>query len=244
MSAQRSVRLERLSSSVWGLTIDRPDKRNALTEEMARQMIKMVGEVCADVSARALLIRGNGPVFCAGADLAELEEQREGNAASRYLRQSPLIELIRLLSTCDVPVVCAVQGGAVGGGMAIVAASTFGMAASTCRFGLPEVGLGIVPAALVPFIATRVGVHRAMNYALLGEALDAQEALQHGLVDVVVEASDLQERSELVLERLSSLDGETVRAGMRIRSTLIGASDGASKHAYGSLLDAVFNAAP
>jgi methylglutaconyl-CoA hydratase len=182
------------------VTLARPERRNAFDAALIAELADAFRDVG---DARAVLLEGEGPSFCAGADV---EWQRAAIDLSYDENVEDAMRLYRMLETvdsCPAPVVCCVQGFALGGGSGLVACADIAIAAPDAVFGFTEVRLGIVPAVISPFVLRKIG-EAARRYFVTGERFDATTALRIGLVSEVAE--NLRERAESVI-------GEVVAGG-------------------------------
>jgi methylglutaconyl-CoA hydratase len=163
------------------LTLDRPDKRNALSLELIERIRAAVVEVSRDVQRRVLIIRANGPSFCAGLDLKEAA--LTGGAERSAEALAKMYEAL-----CDSPLVtiAAAQGSAVGGGAGIVLACDLVVAANDLKLGFPEVHRGLVAALVTTLLRRQVNDRAARELVLLGQTLDAATAVSLGLANRVV----------------------------------------------------------
>jgi enoyl-CoA hydratase/carnithine racemase len=168
-------------NGVWTLTLNRPAQRNALSSTLAHELTSQVKR--AGEEARALLLTGHGPVFCAGADLKE----RAGLTGIQSRAHNRLLfDLCEAVARCPVPVVCALNGPALGGGLELALAADIRVADPTARFALPEVGLGIIPGAGgTERLGRVVGPAWARALLLTGRPVSADEAFGIGLVHEV-----------------------------------------------------------
>jgi methylglutaconyl-CoA hydratase len=175
------------------VTLARPERRNAFDAALIAELADAFRDVG---DARAVLVEGEGPSFCAGADV---EWQRAAIDLSYDENVEDAMRLYRMLETvdsCPAPVVCCVQGFALGGGSGLVACADVAIAAPDAVFGFTEVRLGIVPAVISPFVLRKIG-EAARRYFVTGERFDATTALRIGLVSEVAE--NLRERAESVI---------------------------------------------
>jgi methylglutaconyl-CoA hydratase len=195
---------------VLRVTLARPERRNAFDAEL----IAEVTEAFAAVGdARAVVLSGQGPSFCAGADV---EWQRSAIELSYDENVEDAMRLYRMLETidaCPAPVVCVVHGYALGGGSGLVACADVAIAWPDAVFGFTEVRLGIIPAVISPFVLPRIGA-AARRYFLTGERFDAETALRIGLVHEV--AVDAGTAAEEVVEALRAGGPDAVRAAKRL----------------------------
>jgi methylglutaconyl-CoA hydratase len=196
----RGLRIER-EGAVLRVTLAKPERRNAFDAELIREL----HEAFADVGdARVVVLSGDGPSFCAGADV---EWQRSAIDLSFDENVEDALRLYRMLETvdaCPAPLVARVQGHALGGGSGLVACADVVVAAPDASFGFTEVRLGIIPAVISPFVFARIGAGPARRLFLTGERFDAETALRIGLVHVVADRLD---------EEVERLVGEILRSG-------------------------------
>ena len=180
------------------ITINRPDKLNALNGAVIAELDRAIGEIARDPAVRGVVLTGAGAkAFVAGADIAEIAAQGPVDGKARALEGQ---RVFRRLERCGKPVVAAVNGFALGGGCELAMACHFRVAAEGARFGQPEVKLGIGPGYGGTVRLPRlVGRGRALELLLTGAMIDAQEAFRIGLVNRVVPADCLLPESEQLL---------------------------------------------
>jgi enoyl-CoA hydratase/carnithine racemase len=198
------LRSER-DGDVLRITIAKPERRNAFDAEL----IGALTDAFAGAGgARAVVLAGDGPSFCAGADV---EWQRSSIDLTYDENVQDALRLYRMMETidgCPAPVVARIQGYALGGGSGLAAAADIAVAAPDAVFGFSEVKLGIIPAVISPFVLPKIGAH-ARRYFLTGERFDAQAALRIGLVHEV--ADDLDGAVERIVGELLTSGPEAVR---------------------------------
>jgi enoyl-CoA hydratase/carnithine racemase len=204
-----SLRIER-DGPILRVTLARPERRNAFDAELIREL----HDAFADVGdAHAVVLAGDGPTFCAGADV---NWQRSSIDLSYEENVEDALRLYRMceqIDRCPAPVVARIQGYALGGGSGLVACSDIAVTAPDATFGFTEVKLGIVPAVISPFVLPKIGQH-ARRYFLTGERFDGQTALRIGLVHQV--ADDLDGAVERVVGDLLTSGPQAVRAAKRL----------------------------
>ncbi|GFG72522.1 enoyl-CoA hydratase [Mycolicibacter senuensis] len=197
------------------LTLVRPDRRNSLSPPMTEALISALTEAASDDTLRAVHIRGSGDDFCAGADWVAT------NAADRRPRTGDLVRriphaahrIIELVHTIQLPVVCSVQGWAVGLGCNLALAADFTIAASDAVFWEPFVARGFSPDSGATWLLPRlVGLARARRMLLLGEQVSGTSAEQWGLIHQAVAPTDVDTVADELLGRLT--DGPTVAIGL------------------------------
>ena len=179
---------ERRGDAVW-LTMNRPEVRNALAAELVQALRDGLHEAAADDSARAIVMAGAGPVFCAGADV---NQYRDAFDRSRVIEEGGrLYDLLDEMQNCPKPIIARVQRAAFGGAIGLVAAADLVVAAEGTRFSLSEARLGLVPAVIGPSVISAVGPRTAKALMLLAEPFGPEEARQYGLVQRVVAEGEL-----------------------------------------------------
>jgi enoyl-CoA hydratase len=187
------VRIERLEGGVAVVTIDRPEKRNALSAAVRAELIAALDALRDDDSVRVLVLTGAGErAFVAGADIAEFAERTplEQRAAMTGRR------VFDEIAAFPKPVLAMINGYALGGGCELALACDVRVAADTAKLGQPEINLGIIPGGGgTQRLPRLVGTGQAMRLILSGEIIDAAEALRIGLVDLVCPAPELRERT-------------------------------------------------
>lgn len=192
---------------VWRLILRRPEARNALTPAMVAgipdlldRLLDLPAEAC-----RLVVLEGDGPVFCAGADLAAMRASGQAGEAANREDAARFARLFRTVAAFPAPVISAVQGAAIGGGFGLVVASDFALAAADARFGTPEARLGLVPAVISPYVVRRLGPGRAGPLLLGGAVFTGAEAEARGIVHRAVPAEEFAVAlAEVVREHLES----------------------------------------
>lgn len=180
------------------ITLNRADKRNALSRVLIAALTEAFARARTDAAARSVILTGAGSVFCAGMDLAELSETIEKPAESTQIWDDALrlANLYDLIYTLPKPTIAAVNGAAVAGGAGLVTVCDLAVAVPEARFGYPEVRRGLVAAMVMPHLLRHVGERMARFLLLTGELIDAEEARRTGLVNAMVAREQLGERAQ------------------------------------------------
>jgi methylglutaconyl-CoA hydratase len=178
------------------ITINRPDKRNALSRALIASLTEAFERAKADSAARCVLFTGAGPAFCAGMDLTELSETIEAERAVIWDDALKLAKLFDLIYTLPKPTIAVVNGPAVAGGAGLVSVCDLAIAASTAVFGYPEVRRGLVAALIMPHLMRHVGERMARWLLLAGEMIDAAAAERCGLINAAVPADQLMTKAD------------------------------------------------
>ena len=206
---------------VLRVTLAKPERRNAFDAALIAELAAAFADVG---DARAVLLEGEGPAFCAGADV---EWQRAAIDLSYDENVEDALRLYRMLESidlCPAPVVCCVHGFALGGGSGLVACSDVAVAWPDATFGFTEVRLGIIPAVISPFVLPKIG-SAARRYFLTGEQFDADTAWRIGLVSEVSE--DAGERAESIVRDIVAGGPIAVREAKRLVGERPGGPDAA-----------------
>lgn len=182
--------LERLSDTTLWLTLNRPDVRNALSEEMVTQLHERLEAADGDPAVRVVVIRGEGTSFCAGGDFAVFK-QRKGVAQTRDYT-SKVFDMFYAIEACSKPVIASVHGFALAGGADICMAADLVVAADTAVFGTPEGRIGLSAGYADLRLPSIIGLHNAKLLLLTGRRVDAREAHRMGLVNVLCSAEELE----------------------------------------------------
>jgi methylglutaconyl-CoA hydratase len=179
------------------ITINRADKRNALSRALIAALADAFHRAREDAAARCVILTGAGPVFCAGMDLAELAESLDqpGQATPIWDDALNVAQLFDLIYTLPKPTIAAVNGPAVAGGAGLVTMCDLALAVPEARFGYPEVRRGLVAAIVMPHLLRHVGERMARYLLLTGDLIDAPEAHRTGLINAVVPGPQLVEHA-------------------------------------------------
>ena len=165
------------------ITLNRPEKRNALNEAMVAGIKRALRQGMGDDHVRAVVITGSGKDFCSGADLSALQKVASGSVAENVADARSLLELFLLIRKLPVPVVAAVQGRALAGGCGLATACDLVLATASARFGYPEVKIGFVPAIVMAILRRNVSEKRAFELITRGTEISADEAKMFGLIN-------------------------------------------------------------
>jgi methylglutaconyl-CoA hydratase len=222
------VLVETVEESVVRVTLNRPEKRNAMSVALMEQLREAVRAAAGDPRRRVLILRGNGPVFCAGLDLQEASIAAQAEPSARAL--AGVYEAICL---SPLVTIAAAQGAAMGGGVGLLAACDLVVAADDLRIGFPEVRRGLVAALVTALLRRQLPERVLRELVLLGQTIDATDAQRHGLVNRVVPSDRLMDEAECLAGQV--LQGAPV-AIARTKSLL---DDLAARHIASDLVHAL-----
>jgi methylglutaconyl-CoA hydratase len=192
---------------VW---LNRPGIHNAFNGVMIRELIAAFGAIAHDDGIRCVVLSGKGKSFCAGADLNWMREVIKYSFEQNLEESLQIAELHYQVYSLPKPTIARVNGTAIGGGTGFLSACDIVAASAEAKFGLSEVKMGLVPAAIAPYVMRRIGENNARQYFLTGERFDAQRACNIGLVNIVVPAEKLDEKVDEIARSLLSSGPEAL----------------------------------
>ena len=195
------------------LTLNRPDRRNALSATMIAELTEAAAALAADPAVRAVVLTGAGDSFCAGGDLGWMRAQMDADRATRIAGATALARMLRALNELPKPLIGRVNGQAYGGGVGMMAVCDVCVGVAGARFGLTETRLGLIPATISPYVIARMGEGPARRVFMSARLFDAGEAQTLGLLARVIapEALDAAVEAE-VAPYLSVAPGAAARA--------------------------------
>ena len=208
--------LRSASAGVARLVLNRPEKRNALNDELLDELKTALREADADVETRVISLAGAGPDFCAGADLAALRGISERSVLENLADVDRLAELFLLIRGLRKPVVAAVRGRALAGGCGLATACDLVVAAESASFAYTEVRIGFVPAMVTAILRRNVSEKRAFELIARGDALGAAEAERIGLVNRVFPDDEFDASVESYLGEMAERSGSAVQLCKRL----------------------------
>ena len=197
------------------VTLNRPEKRNALTPELQEELIAAL-EGAAAVGARVVVLAGEGEAFCAGLDLGVLREMAGMSAEQHRIEAARVARMFRAVWECDLPTIAVVQGPAIAGGTGLATMCDFTIAAPEAKFGYTEVRIGFVPALVSAYLVLQVGDKVARELLLTARIFDGEEARRMGLVTEIVARDGLRARAAELATELMRNSPEGMRATKRL----------------------------
>lgn len=191
-----------IADGIATITLNRPDKRNAFNGEFIQELSRALQALSADKKVRVLIINGNGPQFCAGADIAWMQKMAAASEDVNYTDAQMLADLLYQLYLFPKPTIVLAHGKTLGGGLGILSACDIAIAARDANFGFPEVKIGLAASSISPYVIRAMGERAAHYYFLTGESFDAEEARRIGLVHQITENNTLLEVGMTLGKRL------------------------------------------
>lgn len=219
------TRLRRVADgAVVRVHLARPEVRNAFDDVLIAELTRVFADLPADGAARVAVLSGDGPSFCAGADVNWMRRAGSFTRAENEEDAGRMARMLRAIDACPLPVIALAHGAAIGGGVGLVAAADIAIAAEGTVFSLAEVKLGILPSVISPYVLRAIGARYARDLFLTGDRFDAREAFRIGLVHAVVPASELEAAGAKKAASLLSSGPEAVGAAKRLIEQVSGLS--------------------
>src|SRR5215203_5173203 len=197
-------------SGIATITLNRPEKRNALNDALINSVKDALRRADADETLRAIVIKGAGKDFCSGADLSALQKIAESDVLENLRDAETLLELLALIRKIKIPVIAAVHGRALAGGCGLATACDIVLAAESTRFGYPEVKIGFVPAMVMAILRRNVSEKRAFELVTRGAEISAAEAERAGLVNHVYSDETFAADVEAYVKRFAALSKQAI----------------------------------
>jgi methylglutaconyl-CoA hydratase len=202
-------------NGVRRITLNRPERRNAMTPEMQAELIAAMGEAAAS-DCRVVVFAGAGEAFCAGLDLSALQGMNDKSAAEHTADAEQVARLFRTLYELPKPTIAVVHGAAIAGGTGLATMCDFTLAVPGAKFGYTEVRIGFVPAVVSAFLVLQIGEKQARDLLLTGRLFTSEEALRLNLVNELVEAERLEARLLELVGVLKANSPEALAATKRL----------------------------
>jgi methylglutaconyl-CoA hydratase len=200
---------------VLTITLNRPDRRNAMTPEMQSELIAAL-EAVASGSCRVVVLKGAGDAFCSGLDLSALQSMSSRSAADHRADAERIARLLRTLYELPKPTIATVHGPAIAGGTGLATICDFTIAVPAAKFGYTEARIGFVPALVSAFLALQIGDKRSRDLLLTARIFDAEEAHRLGLVNEIVAPEALEDRVRALAIELAANSPESLAATKRL----------------------------
>jgi len=199
------------AEAVTTITLSVPERRNAIGPQMMNELLWALADAADHPETRVVVLTGAGKAFCAGGDFAAIT----GGEASALPPKGDYADLLLAMMRYEKPIVARVNGHAMGGGLGLVAASTFAVASEKAQLGTPEVDVGLFPMMIMAVLAKHVPRRRLLEMMLFGEKLSAEAAKAEGLVNRVASDDTLDAAVGEVVARLLEKSPATLRLGLR-----------------------------
>jgi enoyl-CoA hydratase/carnithine racemase len=200
-----------LTGPVARITLNFPERRNAIGPRMVGELLDALEAAKSSAACRVVLLEGEGKSFCGGADLAQMSS----GDADPFVSKGDYADLLAAMWRFEKPIVCKVQGHAMGGGLGLVAASHFAIAAADAQLGTPEVGVGLFPMMIMAVLRRRMPRQALLDWMLLADKHTAEEAKAAGLLHAVSAPEALDAEVGALCTKLVEKGAASVRIGLR-----------------------------
>lgn len=198
--------------AVLRITLFNPERRNAIGPQMVNELLYAIEDAHADDDLRAIVITGEGKAFCAGGDFGQMTGGADDGP--KLPPKGDYVDLLLAMTRAEKPIIARVNGAAMGGGLGIVAASTFAIAQDDAKLGTPEIDVGLFPMMIMAVLARLVPRRRLVEMMLFGEKLSAAQAKEAGILNRVVSAAELDGAVKSVTDALLSKSPKTIALGL------------------------------
>jgi methylglutaconyl-CoA hydratase len=209
MSEDQTV-LFSVDQSIARITLNRPDKRNALNDQIVSEFKDALKAAAADESVRVVLVTGAGKDFCSGADLASLQRISQAGVEESMGSARVMGELFVEMRRYPRPIIAAVRGRALAGGCGLATACDMILAAESAHFGYPEVNIGFIPAMVMAILRRSVSEKRSFELITLGEIISAKSALEAGMINRVFADDQFESSVEAYVMQMATKSASAV----------------------------------
>lgn len=208
-----TIKISTDSRGVTTISLNRPNKHNALSEKLIEEFTLATNQLREDGSVRVVVLTGEGITFCAGADLGWMRKQHSANRAERIAQARKLALMLKELNEFPKPLIGRIQGQTYGGGVGLMCVCDSVVAVNTAKFGLTETRIGLIPATIGPYVIAKIGEGRARRIFMSSRIFDSGEALTLGFCSKVVPIEELDAAIEMEVEPyLSTAPGAVAEA--------------------------------
>jgi methylglutaconyl-CoA hydratase len=222
MADETNTVLYQVDGAIARITLNRPEKRNALNESLIAGIKDSLRQADAANAVRVIVISGAGEDFCSGADLTALQKIANASVAENQDDAHSLMELFLLMRQTDVPTVAAVRGRALAGGCGLATACDIVLASPTARFGYPEVKIGFVPAMVLAILRRNASEKRAFELLTRGVEIGAEEAKEFGLINQILTDENFESEVTAYVRGFEKVS----RSAVALTKTLLYQTDG------------------
>ncbi len=209
-----------VDNKICSIKLNRPDKRNAFNAQLVNELKVAFSDAESDDQIKIIILKGEGEVFSAGADLAYLQSLQKNSYEENLADSKNLMELYQLIYTLSKPVIAQVEGHAIAGGCGLVTVCDFGFSVPEAQFGYTEVKIGFVPAIVMVFLLRKINERSAKELLLSGKLISASQALVAGLINGVVGKENINQH---VIEFANNLIANCSRESLKATKQMIAA---------------------
>ena len=214
------TRYEVREGAAW-ITLASPQTRNALSGPLVARLAQHLDDATADDAVRAIVLTGEGPAFCAGADLKNRGDMGDSGKDSG----NPFVGIMKALRDGPKPTICAVNGHAFGGGLGLVAAADIAIGVTDARFSFSEVRIGVIPAMISVVVLPVVGARDTLRLFLTGERFGAEDAVRYNLLHRCVEADQLEVSVQQEIDAIAKGGPNAIREAKTLVRKVVGSTE-------------------
>lgn len=207
-----------IADRVATITLNRPEKRNALNGALVKELRQAFARAEEDADVKVIVLAANGKAFCAGADLDYLQQLQQNNYEENLADSRELMLLMQEIYSLQKVVIAQIEGDALAGGCGLASVADLSFAVPGARFGYTEVRIGFVPALVSVFLVRKTGEGRARELLLTGELITAEQAAAYGIINKVVRADNIRAHVAELAQRLCN---ETSANSLKITKQLV-----------------------
>ena len=231
--------LKTIANGIGTITMNRAEKRNALSAELVKGLHAAFTTFATDEAVRVIVLKGEGPAFCAGADLAYLQRISENSPLENLTDSTALKDMFQTIVECPKPVVAMVHGAAIAGGCGLATVCDIVVASrENALFGYSEVRIGFIPAIVMVYLVRKIGDTQARRMVLMADNISAEEALGLGLITMVVDDELLHDETMRVAQQLAKNSSSAMALSKMMLSAVQGMSLDAGLH-YATVMNAL-----
>ncbi|MCB0497828.1 MAG: enoyl-CoA hydratase/isomerase family protein [Cyclobacteriaceae bacterium] len=194
------------------ITLSRPEKRNALNDQVVSELKQAFQQAEQDEEAKVIVLKAEGDAFCAGADLAYLQQLQENSYYENLADSTHLKELFYQIYTLPKVVIASIQGHAIAGGSGLAAVCDYAFAVPEAKFGFTEVRIGFIPAIVMVFLLRKAGEQKAKDLLLSGRLISAKQAKKYGIITNLAEGNLVQEVEDFAQELIEKNSAQSMAA--------------------------------
>ena len=220
----KTIKVQLGESMAW-INLDRPEVRNALNAELIRELTEVFDWLNSREDIRVIILKGNGKAFCAGADLAYMKDMAGFSYNQNIADAEKLSKLFQTIYYCDKAVIVDVHGACIGGANGIITAADIVIAERETKFAFSEVRLGITPATISPFVVAKIGNTAAKELMLTGRRFTAEEAKIFGLVNVVVDETEMVDTERQYIDHFLQASPDAIAECKNLLRMVTGTDD-------------------
>ncbi len=202
--------------------LNRPEIHNAFNDELINELKNIFTTLQKDENVRLVVLTGEGKSFCAGADLNWMKSMVNYSEAENKKDSKNLESLFDTINEFSKPVIGRINGHALGGGVGLLSVCDYVLAVDSAKLGFTEVRLGLIPAVISPYVMAKIGESHARAWFLSGERFDASKGFQMGLVHEIVSSSDLDKRTDAVVESFFKAGPHAAQVAKNLIKEVIG----------------------